>query len=660
MKTHIFLVLLAAFMVLDISAYDYRVLTLPRQEQLSSERVLTVMQDAEGFLWYATEGGGLCRDDGRQIEVFRSDAEHPELLGSNEVGCLAESGRHIIIGTFHGAYLLDKQSYTICQLTEVDENRVDDIIVDGDSHWWLTANKKVYEYAADGKWLRTIATGDKYIARLHEDRHGRLWATQWEGSLLLLRDGHFDAVAWPLAAAPTAIIDNPTGDGLWIGTVGQGVVHYDPGSGKAEPLCPEDNSICIDLRYFRDCLGVSTTGGLRLYQEGCLPVTADTPPLASNRLSLDLQGRLLVATSQRKSYAVSRDMTRKWFEGRIMTRFDFDSVRTAHNLSSRPTALARDNAGDTWFSTGKDIRHVQDGEETVVLAETGDVSAMTFTKDGTLWMATIFGTVMSYAKGKETVDEYASNEYGDAVTHMQTDSLGRLVMVSDHYVRLYDPVHRTLRQQNIEVADIYSLELQETMPDEHWSQPQRDMVVERLPQWVWWTLAMLVVLLSVLAAYIWQLHRQRKRFLEAMKKEVPAEEKTMQEERTDDKPALVNEWLQNAIAQMEGHLDDDSYSVEQLASDLCMSRMTFYRRIQSATGQKPTEFMRTIRLRRAADMLRKGNLNITEISYATGFSSVSYFSRCFRTMYGVPPTQFVDKCGKTMTAEERLPRETPS
>ena len=80
--------------------------------------------------------------------------------------------------------------------------------------------------------------------------------------------------------------------------------------------------------------------------------------------------------------------------------------------------------------------------------------------------------------------------------------------------------------------------------------------------------------------------------------------------------------------------------MEQLSRDLCMSRMTFYRKIQSLTGQTPTEFVRTIRLRRAAELLREGRLTVSEIGYMTGFSSVSYFSRCFRSMYGVPPTQF--------------------
>jgi AraC-like DNA-binding protein len=113
--------------------------------------------------------------------------------------------------------------------------------------------------------------------------------------------------------------------------------------------------------------------------------------------------------------------------------------------------------------------------------------------------------------------------------------------------------------------------------------------------------------------------------------------------QTEEQPSeyVKDEWLKKAIEMVEAHLSDEHYNVEQLSADLCMSRMTFYRKIQSATGQKPTEFIRTIRLRRAAELLREGCLTVSEISYHTGFSSVSYFSRCFRTMFGVSPTQFL-------------------
>jgi len=256
-----------------------------------------------------------------------------------------------------------------------------------------------------------------------------------------------------------------------------------------------------------------------------------------------------------------------------------------------------------------------------------------------LWLATVYGTVMSYREGKLSTDEYASNEYSDAVIHLESDGAGRLLMVSDRYIRIYDTVRCTLRQQSREAEGIYRIELMETAPGERWSQPPTDVAEGRMPTWVWGMMAVFVLLLMGLMAYICFLRRQRKRFLALMMKEGETRGERLTEVE-EDSPLIVDEWLQKAIAQLEVHLSDDSYTVEQLASDLCMSRMTFYRKIQSATGQKPTEFMRTIRLRRAAELLREGRMSITQVTYDTGFASVSYFSRCFRAMYGVSPTQF--------------------
>lgn len=125
---------------------------------------------------------------------------------------------------------------------------------------------------------------------------------------------------------------------------------------------------------------------------------------------------------------------------------------------------------------------------------------MTFAKDGTLWLATIFGTIMTYKEGQLFTDEYASNEYGDAVQALQTDSLGSLIIVYDRYVRLYDPTRQTLRQQSIEADGIYRIELQETEPGKRWSQPQQ-RVTEQMPLWIWWLLGTLLLMLLALSGY---------------------------------------------------------------------------------------------------------------------------------------------------------------
>jgi AraC-like DNA-binding protein len=204
---------------------------------------------------------------------------------------------------------------------------------------------------------------------------------------------------------------------------------------------------------------------------------------------------------------------------------------------------------------------------------------------------------------------------------------------------------------------VYRIELQPTAPFEHWSSPAREIVVERLPHWftAWWmwcVYALFIVFLVSLIVYNYVLRRQRHRFLEqmcALDKPATVEssladpDSSVEEKAPARESAQESALLKKAIAQVEKNLSNEQYTVEDLSRDLCMSRMTFYRKIQSLTGQKPTEFIRTIRLRYAAKLLREGKLTVTEVSYATGFSSVSYFSRCFRTMFGMSPTQFAGK-----------------
>ena len=569
MKHYYTILFLLLLLPLLGSAQEQQELTFPRLEQLSAQHVTHVIQDSEGYLWYGTEGGGVCRDDGHQILVFRSDAEHPDLLGSNSIACLAEATqRYIIIGTYHGAFLLDKHDYSIRRMIEVDDKRVDDIIISKNGHWWMTSNKKVYEYA-DRKLINIYPAGDKYIFRLQEDQEGMIWATEWEGGLLQLKDGHF------------------------------------------------------------------------------IQVRAKNDTIDFRRIMTDDQGRQLVANGLGECHALDNNRQKPFFDGKFFTKFTGDSIRRTYGLSTRPTAIAlpprpsgRLREGELWFSTGKDIRCKTKDTEQIILPDTKDVSAMCFAKDGTLWLATIFGTIMTYKDGQLLTDEYASNEYGDAVLALQTDSLGRLIIVYDRYVRLYDPTRQTLRQQNIEADGIYRIELQETEPGKRWSMPQQS-VAEQMPLWIWWLIAVLLLSLIALSGYILFLRRQRQRFLAVMKRKTTTPEQTQEEQIAEEQPSLNDAWLQQAIEYVEKNIADEHYSVEQLSNDLCMSRMTLYRKIQSATGQKPTEFIRTIRMRRAAELLREGRLTITEISYATGFSSVSYFSRCFRTMYGVAPTQFI-------------------
>lgn len=101
--------------------------------------------------------------------------------------------------------------------------------------------------------------------------------------------------------------------------------------------------------------------------------------------------------------------------------------------------------------------------------------------------------------------------------------------------------------------------------------------------------------------------------------------------------------IQKCLECMERNMDNPEYGVEELSRDLGMVRMSLYRKLQSITGHTPTDFVRSIRLKRAAQLLQSSQLPIVEIANRVGFSSPSYFSKCFKEMFGMLPKQYIEE-----------------
>ena len=101
--------------------------------------------------------------------------------------------------------------------------------------------------------------------------------------------------------------------------------------------------------------------------------------------------------------------------------------------------------------------------------------------------------------------------------------------------------------------------------------------------------------------------------------------------------------IQKSLEYLEKNMDNPEYGVEELSCDLGMARMSLYRKLQSITGDTPTDFIRSIRLKRAAQLLQGSQLPIVEVANRVGFSSPSYFSKCFKEMFGMLPKQYVEE-----------------
>ncbi len=101
--------------------------------------------------------------------------------------------------------------------------------------------------------------------------------------------------------------------------------------------------------------------------------------------------------------------------------------------------------------------------------------------------------------------------------------------------------------------------------------------------------------------------------------------------------------LQKLVSYIELHIQDTEISNEQICNELGFSYSTLYRRIKAITNMSISEFVKSIKLKRSAQLLSKGDMNVSEVMYAVGFTSHSYFSRCFKKEFGVSPSGYVKK-----------------
>lgn len=246
--------------------------------------------------------------------------------------------------------------------------------------------------------------------------------------------------------------------------------------------------------------------------------------------------------------------------------------------------------------------------------------------------------------------------------------------------------------------DNYRLEVEASTDGVHFSGNRTKLNIRILPPWwaTWWAYTLYVLAgLGIIALGVWLYVRDQRRTLEWKRQEetlqlrishllqtaerplpnlAPAMEEAEEKNETGkqlDKPvaeeaadtdndvnnssmekeeAVAHEeekrlsqkelaFIQKAVDLIEQHLGD-TYTVEQLASDLCMERTGLYKKLTALIDQSPQLFIRSIRLRRAAEMLSNSDKPISLIAYDCGFSSVAYMVRCFKQQYGKTPGDF--------------------
>jgi AraC-like DNA-binding protein len=103
---------------------------------------------------------------------------------------------------------------------------------------------------------------------------------------------------------------------------------------------------------------------------------------------------------------------------------------------------------------------------------------------------------------------------------------------------------------------------------------------------------------------------------------------------------LDQKFLQRGLEIVEKHIPDAEYDAHQFSIDMGISRSLLYKKIQALTGLSVHVFIRNIRLKRAAELLKSKNYNVSETATEVGFNDLGYFIKCFSKQYGVTPSKY--------------------
>lgn len=670
--------------------------SLPGYGLLPMKDVSMVIRDSEGYLWYALYGGGLCRYNGYQMDMFRSDYKGGMLIGeSNTVVCVVEDkSGNIIFGTHRGAYVLNKSDFSVIPIdTALVHNRVRNIQLDKSGGIIIESELGLYCY--DKKYHR-IAIKD---GSLPADTT-RLKFTLADSNVGIVRhDAAYNPTTLtyhdvPVDVADTlnrisCVLDDGKGH-LYIGDL-DGLVVYNKLNGTAH----RNSHIYNNVRM----MVIRPQGGVYFI---------------SGKMGLcecDAKGTVRVLNTNTGFYqlAINKD-GKLWVSDLYGGVYSYDPTTAVLTLDSHVSikegdivkGIVCDHDGHIWVVTENFVKEY--------LPETGKYRILT-TNNHHIKLSNFD---YAYIKGDKVylTSDSAYIEIGNSTSQGRRPSVSSIIVdgkkhyttmnvskfsipANPHSVEMQFTTFDYLNAEDVhfryKVNDgewnllprgvnilsfvnlakgTYQLEVQAT-DEGGWMGESLCFTLIKQPHWweTWWAYTFYAVFVITIVIAI--LRNQRQKAMMSLKIRNLIEElnsidrivtlptkydsniEAIQDTSTDspteitpftaDAPqsSIAQDFLQKATSLVEHNLDNTGYDIEQFAKDMGTSRAGLYRKFETAgIDLRPTEFIRSIRLHHACQLLKTHEYTVAEIAYKVGFSSASYFNRRFKEVYGVQPLQY--------------------
>ena len=643
-----------------------------------------VMDDVRGVLWVTSMNQlsvyhcvGTTLAPMGLTHLLGTDFQILDGLAEDRYGNIWVSGfsPHTFIITMED---FDVVRYDIPQMTALTGYRVlaDRGQLDGDNLWLMQGRKGLMLYDTKNDVLKVASPIYNIQMEKVQDGDG-IWLADWARLLhFTAKDGRVtETVEHEFGSNITSLCHDARGR-LYVGTE-KGLDEYSPQQKSHKTLCETTASV-VGIVADRDVVY------FRVLNDGIYALGHDSKPHKVSEgigenftgLTLSPDGTLWASTAQGSVYRLKPG--EQHFQ-----RDDLMSEPDGNNIID----IAADRAGHVWVMTEHLVREFNPTTHSFRTIRNSDPQVQVsmfrgLDPQGDMRMGLDAYDAFCVFQSSPDIDRQAVGVSGPVITAFQMqDSLqimgdrneievpgeaSSLILrcstldhlhaenvtfaykvegISTEWVYLPQGIN-TIYLQNLPKGRHHLL-LRATDSNGCWIDTVSDYTLHRLPLWweTWWAWLLFVLLAVALIYGIWRLNR-RIRFLLSLQrqhKDFVLNEVQINPDADENAAGIDDDFLKRAIQSVEQHLSDPDYGVDQFCSDMCLSRTSLYRRIYPQTGQTPKEFIRDIRLKKAAKTLRKHpNMSVGQLAESVGFSSSSYFAKCFKDKFGVLPTQFVN------------------
>ena len=618
--------------------------------------VYSLMRDHEGGLWAGTFYDGVYylshtahrfeHQSGHVISRFCEDGKGRLWVASDDAGLRCMAGGQWI--DYEGSATLGKANVHALQVVRREG---------GEDLWVGTYSRGVYRLT--GTTLRSYTDADglydssSYV--IYQDRRGRLWVGTMGGlcrydetSDRFVQVGRTDGM-------PISICSDAKSQRLWIATQGGGLYSYDGSQWKQYRHVDDKGSLADDQV---NCVVMTTDGSLWVGTERGLCLYQPKTDNFRQVLEMPVTGIVAEEKSQVLWLSTPRGVMRfevKTGETMLMNRED-----GLQSLQFQPNTGFRDSHGAIYFGTINGFCRFQPR----------NIVTNTLRPRVKITGLEVYNREVSVGDERlpsplTTHPTAVTLNYGDRMFTLKFASLSYMSPSKNQYAYRLDGVdtvwHYIGAQTKATFTNLpagkYTFRVKATNNDGLWSSEEATLTLTIKPS-VWWSWPMWLLYVLLIGAVVWLVIRRRHSHRDQQSDVSSFENASAPVAATngahsrglipdqnlpeggDQKSGADREFMNRLNELIEQHYSNPDLNVSFLAERMAVSRSGLFAKAKQLADITPNEMIQTVRLNHAAQLLREGGYTVSEVCYRVGFSSPSYFTKCFQKQFGIKPTEW--------------------